>query len=72
LVPGSKLPKDPPLEPDGQVEYSLARSAKDDASEDSLSKTIDASSEVFTKICLAVALIASGGAPYFRDINETI
>ena len=66
IVPGSKEPNDPPVEPEGQEEYSLASSANVDVLVDSLPMIIEASSSVFTKICLAVALIASGGAPYFH------
>ena len=65
IVPGWKLPRDPPLlEPEGHVEYSLASSANEDDPVESFSMTIDASASVFSNMCLAVALTASGGAPY--------
>ncbi len=65
MVPGWKLPNDPPLRPDGHVEYCFAKSVNDDSSDCNLSSIMFASSTVGTNMCLAVALMASGGAPYF-------
>ena len=53
-------------DPDGQEEYSLASSANVEVEDWSLSRTIWASSGVLRRICLAVALMASGGGPYYK------
>lgn len=69
IVPGSKLPRDPPVFPEGQVEYSRASAAKVASPVASFCWTCSASFLVLTKICRAVALTASGGALYSSLAN---
>lgn len=64
LVPGPKLPNDPPLDLDGHVLYFPAKESKLLSPLPNSVSTIFASSRVGTRICLATALTASGGSPY--------
>ena len=64
LVPGPKLPNDPPLDLDGHVLYFPAKESKELSPLLNSVRTIFASSRVGTRMCRALALIASGGSPY--------
>eukprot|EP00578_Thalassiosira_sp_NH16_P022343 CAMPEP_0181086968 /NCGR_PEP_ID=MMETSP1071-20121207/6028_1 /TAXON_ID=35127 /ORGANISM="Thalassiosira sp., Strain NH16" /LENGTH=147 /DNA_ID=CAMNT_0023168837 /DNA_START=431 /DNA_END=874 /DNA_ORIENTATION=+ len=64
IVPGPKLPNDPPRDFDGHVEYFPAREAKLVSPLPISSSTLFASSTDGTRMWRAVALIASGGSPY--------
>jgi len=64
IVPGPKLPRDPPLDFDGQVEYFAAMEEKLDSPFAISPRTVLASSSVGTRIWRALAFTASGGAPY--------
>lgn len=63
MVPGEKLPKDPPLEFEGQVEKSRAQSSNDDSPEAIIFIITLASDSVFTRMWRAVALTLSPGGP---------
>eukprot|EP00533_Pseudo-nitzschia_delicatissima_P011025 CAMPEP_0116099146 /NCGR_PEP_ID=MMETSP0327-20121206/11610_1 /TAXON_ID=44447 /ORGANISM="Pseudo-nitzschia delicatissima, Strain B596" /LENGTH=128 /DNA_ID=CAMNT_0003590999 /DNA_START=447 /DNA_END=833 /DNA_ORIENTATION=+ len=64
MRPGGKLPKLPPWLADGHVENSRAASSKDFSPLEIIFISTLASPSDSTKMCRAVALMASGGAPY--------
>lgn len=68
MVPGPNDPRLPPCDFDGHVEYFLATSAKVDDVASSFT-TESTSPLPLTKMCLAVALMPSGGPWYDSFVN---
>jgi len=64
IVPGEKLPKDPPCLEDEHVEKLRAHSSNDDSPLVIIFNTFFASGLDFTSMCRAVAETFSGGGPY--------